>query len=112
MNLLACLARKIMPRVRVCPVSACWIWQGEINRNGYGRVWIAGLRVMAHRAVWQIIRGDIPDGLVLDHLCRNRACCNPCHLEPVTVRENTLRGEAKLFRPRATYTFEGEFTHV
>lgn len=89
---------RIFPRVLVEQATGCWLWQGELNRNGYGRVWINGKRVMVHRAVWQVLRGPIADGLVLDHLCRNRGCCNPDHLEPVTARENTLRGNAVLFR--------------
>lgn len=79
--------------------TACWLWQGEMNRNGYGRVWVNGKRLMAHRVVYESLRGPIGEGLLLDHLCRNRACCNPDHLEPVTHRENTLRGEARLFQP-------------
>lgn len=112
MSVLAIIARKILPRVLVDQPSGCWIWQGELNRNGYGRVWIRGRRLMVHRVVWEILRGPIAEGLVLDHTCRTRACCNPCHLDPVTVRENTLRGEAKLFKPRAFYVIEGEASHV
>lgn len=79
--------------------SGCWEWQGEMNRNGYGRVWINGKRLMSHRVTYELLVGPIADGLVVDHLCKNRACCNPEHLEPVTIRENTLRGDAVLFRP-------------
>lgn len=85
-------------RVMPVPESGCWIWTGELNRNGYGRVWRLGRRVMAHRAMYELLVGPIPEGLVLDHLCRVRCCVNPKHLEPVTVRENTIRGEAALFR--------------
>lgn len=77
----------------------CWLWVGEINRNGYGRVWVQGQRLMAHKVAYELMIGPVDKGLVLDHLCRNRNCCNPYHLEPVTVRENTLRGEAILFKP-------------
>ena len=52
-----------------------------------------GQQVKAHRVVWSLTNGPIPDGLVLDHLCRNRACCNPAHMEPVTIGENVMRGE-------------------
>lgn len=86
-------------RVAAHPDTGCWLWSGEVNRNGYGRVWVSGKRVMAHRAIYEAIIGGIPAGMVLDHLCRNRLCCNPLHLEPVTVRENTHRGEAVLFQP-------------
>ncbi len=55
--------------------------------------------MMAHRVAYQLMIGQIGQGLVLDHLCKNRRCCNPEHLEPVTIRENTLRGDAVLFKP-------------
>ena len=94
------IVARVFQRVLVDRKTGCWLWQGELNRNGYGRVWFMGVRYMVHRIVWTVLRGPIEDGLVLDHLCRNRACCNPDHLEPVTVRENTLRCEAILFRPQ------------
>ena len=72
--------------------ESCWEWVGCTNRNGYGRVWRNRRTVMVHRLVYEATYGDIPAGLVLDHLCRNRRCVNPAHLEPVTVRTNTLRG--------------------
>lgn len=81
--------------------TACWLWTGEINRNGYGRVWWKQKRRVAHRAVWEAVLGDIPPGLILDHRCRCRACVNPEHTEPVTHKVNTERGEAVLFRKRS-----------
>lgn len=75
----------------------CWIWRGWNSANGYGKVKIGGRAHMAHRAIYECLVGPIPAGRVLDHLCRNRACCNPAHMEPVTVRENTRRGNAVLF---------------
>lgn len=75
----------------------CWVWLGQQNRNGYGRFKRRGERIMAHKYFFQLYKGPIPEGLVLDHLCKVRACVNPNHLEPVTVQVNTLRGEAKLF---------------
>ena len=72
--------------------TSCWVWPGSL-RHGYGRVGLPDdTVVMAHRWVWERLRGPIPEGLVLDHLCRNRACVNPAHLEPVTDRVNILRG--------------------
>lgn len=70
----------------------CWPWSGYRNDDGYGQVRVDGKVRGAHRVAWEILRGEIPDGLELDHLCRNRACVNPWHLDPVTKRVNWERG--------------------
>lgn len=71
----------------------CWLWQAKLNADGYGVFSISPeLSVLAHRFAYEVAVGPIPDGLVTDHLCRNRRCVNPDHLEPVTSRENTIRG--------------------
>jgi hypothetical protein len=73
----------------------CYEWPGYRTNLGYGQLGTAkklGKNLYAHRLVWEAVNGPIHDGLVLDHLCRNPACVNPHHLEPVTNKENILRG--------------------
>ena len=81
--------------------TSCWECTCRANRNGYRRVWDGQREPVAHRYAWEHLNGPIPDGLILDHLCRFRACIRPDHMEPVTHRENTLRGQAILFRRAA-----------
>ena len=69
----------------------CWEWTGSRNGAGYGRTRIDGRHAAAHRAAYEHLVGPIPDGLELDHLCRNRACVNPEHLDPVTHQVNLRR---------------------
>ena len=72
-------------------VGDCWHWK-RASHKGYGVTWSDGRTRQAHRVVWERLVGPIPDGLELDHMCRNRGCVNPDHCEPVTGGENTRRG--------------------
>lgn len=72
--------------------EGCWEWTRALNSKGYGSFGYAGKVQSTHRLAYELLIGPIPDGLHLDHLCRNRKCCNPDHLEPVTQQVNTLRG--------------------
>ncbi len=76
--------------------DGCWIWTGARWSHGYGAAWYAGKTQRAHVLMFKLYGGIIPDGLVLDHLCRVTSCVNPEHLEPVTAGENTLRMIAAL----------------
>lgn len=76
-------------------VGECWIWDGKKEKFGYGRFSIRDKEFAAHRVAYTIFKGDISDGLVLDHIkekCGNPSCVNPDHLEPVTQHENLMRG--------------------
>lgn len=74
--------------------AGCWEWAGALNSRGYGQWGVLGVSKSTHRLAYQAIVGPIPDGMVIDHLCRVRRCCNPAHLEVVTNAENVRRGEA------------------
>lgn len=72
--------------------SGCWEWISKGTCKGYKYMRVNGQNVRTHRYFYEIFKGPIPKELVTDHLCRNRACCNPEHLEQVTNKENVLRG--------------------
>ena len=92
-------------------LGACWFWMAA-KTNGYGVVQHNGRVQRAHRVVYEHLVGPIPVGLELDHLCRNRACVNPAHLEPVTGKDNIARGESmSALHSRQTHCRAGhEFT--
>jgi len=79
-------------RVEKIPEAGCWIWTRTTNRGGYGQYSTDGRTYLAHRLTYETLVSAIPDGLVIDHLCRTPSCVNPDHLEPVTTKENLRRG--------------------
>lgn len=76
--------------------DGCWEWQSKILANGYGCKTMNGRDVLAHRWVWMQLLGPIPDGLVIDHICQNRACVNPFHLRVVSQAENCRSGDGTI----------------
>lgn len=106
------LADRIRAKVPKLDAAVCWPWQGHCHPDGYGRMWDGTRWRPAHRMVYELEVGPIPDGLQLDHLCRNRSCVNPAHLEPVTNKENGLRGISPAAdHARQTHCLNGhEFT--
>lgn len=77
---------------RIIRTDTCWFWVGYVGNNGYGVIKRWGRPQIAHRLTYNAKYGAIPKGLELDHLCRNRCCVNPDHLEPVTHKVNNNRG--------------------
>lgn len=88
---------------KVTQAGDCWEWNAYRTPNGYGRFMDQGRCLYAHRVAYEFMVGPIPVGLQLDHLCRNRSCCNPAHLDPVPPAVNTQRGE----RATATHCPQG-----
>lgn len=97
-------------------IGGCWVWTGCL-RNGYGRLGrtVGGTyrHFQAHRVAYEDARGPVPSGLVLDHLCRNTACVNPEHLQPVTHLQNVRRGlRGNVVRCPKGHPYEGDNLYV
>lgn len=91
---------------KVAKGASCWIWLGGVLDTGYGQFHVSGSkekgtqkRQGAHKFAYESFNGPVPDNMVLDHLCRNRLCVNPAHLEPVVHRDNVRRGKRGPLRP-------------
>ena len=86
----------------------CWEWTGTKNPDGYGMFGANALLHSAHRFAYELMVGPIPCGLQIDHLCRNRSRVNPAHMEVVSSKENTLRGESfAAVNARKTHCYKG-----
>jgi hypothetical protein len=80
---------------KVTKTDTCWTWIAARNSKGYGVVSVAGHLYLSHRVAYTWLVGPIPQGLTIDHLCRNKLCVRPDHLEPVTIRENISRAHER-----------------
>jgi hypothetical protein len=84
---------RLLAKVDTTDPQRCWIWQGAQSKEGYGHFRLYPFTEQAHRVAYWAFIGPIPDGLEIDHLCRQRACINWRHLEAVTKYQNMIRGE-------------------
>lgn len=89
----------------------CWLWTGNLVR-GYGQIKVDNKPLYTHRVAYELVVGPIPEGLTLDHLCRTTVCCNPAHLEPVTMEENLRRQGASKTHCKRGHEFSPENTRI
>lgn len=91
--------------------SGCWEWRRSILAAGYGCIRVDGKTRTTHSVAYEVFKGRVPEGLEIDHLCRNRACCNPDHMEAVTHSVNVRRGNGPKIKRAITHCPNGhEYT--
>ena len=86
------LSQRLQIKIKVDLLDGCWLWTAGLFQSGYAQISIKNKTYRAHRISYEFWKGKIPEGLVIDHLCRNKSCINPNHLEAVTPSVNVKRG--------------------
>ncbi|MGC0144426.1 HNH endonuclease signature motif containing protein [Pseudactinotalea sp. Z1732] len=102
------LTERFWSKVTECPKAGCWVWTAAHNSRGYGQWAVDGVSKSVHRLTYQAFVGPIPSGLQIDHLCMNKSCCNPQHLEAVTGVVNVARFAATVTHCKYGHPLEGE----
>lgn len=108
------LSERLWAKVDRDDPSGCWIWHGNRDPLGYGRIGSGGKygrALLVHRVAYELERGSIPDGLHLDHTCRNPSCVNPAHLDAVTAGENVRRANERLGRKPGPHALKTHCVH-
>lgn len=104
--------KRFWARVERRSVLECWAWAGTVDIYGYGVIRKDGSQNKAHRLAYEMLRGAIPAGLTIDHLCWNTVCVNPWHMEPVTFAENARRMNARRTHCKSGHAFTPENTRI
>ena len=103
--------QRFQSKIEVDILSGCWLWNGYVEQAGYGRLNVDDYPHYIHRLAYEHWKGQIPKGFCIDHLCRNKSCCNPNHLEVVTYQENKDRGLCVKMTPRGVNHHNSKKTH-